>query len=72
MNTSTLADLIGEGANINLVAEACLLGFGFQGLDLTSDVAVCCSSASESSRVRASSFCSSSHAYALSFFSNAA
>jgi hypothetical protein len=37
----------------------------------TSDVAVCCSSASDSSRVRASSFCSSSHAYALSFFSDA-
>ena len=35
-------------------------------------IAVCCSSASDSSRVRASSVCSSSHAYALSFFSDAA
>ena len=34
MNIWTLADVIGEGANINLVAEAWLLGFGFQGLDL--------------------------------------
>ena len=45
----------------------------------TSEVAASCSRASErclrdsaSSRVRASSFCSSSHAYALSFFSDAA
>jgi putative ABC transport system substrate-binding protein len=28
------SDVIGEGANVDLLAEACLIGLGFQGLDL--------------------------------------
>jgi hypothetical protein len=35
-----LGGVIGEGANINLVAEACLLGFGFQGLDLITNALI--------------------------------
>jgi len=40
MNTWTLADVIGEGANINLFAEACLLGLCFEGLDLITNALI--------------------------------
>jgi hypothetical protein len=32
--------VIGEGANIYVFAEACLLGFGFEGLDLTAQAMI--------------------------------
>jgi hypothetical protein len=33
-------DVIGEGANVDLFAEACLLGFGFQGMDLITNALI--------------------------------
>jgi len=38
--TAHNSDVISEGTNINLLAEACLLSFGFQGLDLIENALV--------------------------------
>ena len=32
--TADLGGMISKGANVDIFAEACLLGFGFEGLDL--------------------------------------
>ena len=34
------SDVIGEGANVDLLAEACLIGLGFQGLDLVANALI--------------------------------
>ena len=35
-----LGDVVAEGANIDFFAEACLLGFGFEGLDLVANALI--------------------------------
>ena len=37
---SLSSDVIGKGANIDLLTEACLLGFGFEGLDLIANALI--------------------------------
>jgi hypothetical protein len=34
-------DVIGEGANVDLFTETCVLGFGFQGMDLILSASCC-------------------------------
>ena len=38
--TGDLSDMVGEGANIDLLAETCLLGLGFQGMDLITNALI--------------------------------
>jgi hypothetical protein len=40
--TAHNSDVVGEGANVDLLAEACLNGFGFQGLDVVAIVDTFC------------------------------